>query len=147
MREMQAGKFHLAIVADEYGGIAGLITLEDCLEELVGEIVDEYDIEELPIQRLPNGEYLVDGGMQVEELNELLDVELPDEEWDTVGGFLFGTLEHVPEPGESVEHGGWRFTAEEVDGRRIRSVARRRGSQPRASAAPPMATRRSAPQS
>ena len=122
MREMQAGKFHLAIVADEYGGIAGLITLEDCLEELVGEIVDEYDIEELAIQRLPNGDYLVDGGVQVEELNEVLDAHLPDEEWDTVGGLLFGTLEHVPEPGESVELDGWRFTAEELDGRRIRLV-------------------------
>ena len=74
MREMQAGKFHLAIVADEYGGIAGLITLEDCLEELVGEIVDEYDIEELAIQPLPNGDYLVEGGVQVEDLNEVLDV-------------------------------------------------------------------------
>ena len=122
MREMQAGKFHLAIVADEYGGIAGLITLEDCLEELVGEIVDEYDIEELAVQRLPNGDYLVDGGLQVEELNDLLDADLPDEEWDTVGGFLFGTLEHVPEPGESVEFDGWRFAAEEIDGRRIRLV-------------------------
>jgi putative hemolysin len=122
MREMQAGKFHLAIVADEYGGIAGLITLEDCLEELVGEIVDEYDIEELLVQRLPTGEYLVDGGLPVDELNELLDVELPKEEWESVGGFLFGTLEHVPEPGEAVEFEGWRFAAEEVDGRRIRSV-------------------------
>jgi magnesium and cobalt exporter, CNNM family len=122
MREMQAGKFHLAIVADEYGRIAGLITLEDCLEELVGEIVDEYDIEELAVQRLPNGDYLVDGGIQVEELNELLDIHIPDEEWDTVGGFLFGTLEHVPEHGEAVEFDGWRFAAEEVEGRRIRVV-------------------------
>ena len=122
MREMQAGKFHLAIVADEYGRIAGLITLEDCLEELVGEIVDEYDIEELAVQRLPNGDYLVDGGVQVEELNELLDIHIPDEEWDTVGGFLFGTLEHVPEHGEAVEYDGWRFAAEEVEGRRIRVV-------------------------
>lgn len=122
MREMQAGKFHLAIVADEYGGIVGLITLEDCLEELVGEIVDEYDIEELPVQRLPNGDYLVDGGLQVDELSELLDASLPAEGWDTVGGFLFGTLEHVPEPGESVVQDGWRFAAEEVDGRRIRLV-------------------------
>ena len=122
MREMQAGKFHLAIVADEYGRIAGLITLEDCLEELVGEIVDEYDIEELAVQRLPNGDYLVDGGIQVEELNELLDIHIPDDEWDTVGGFLFGTLEHVPEHGEAVEYDGWRFTAEEVEGRRIRVV-------------------------
>ncbi len=129
MREMQAGKFHLAIVADEYGGIAGLITLEDCLEELVGEIVDEYDIEELAIQRLPNGDYLVEGGLQVEELNEVLGADLPDEEWDTVGGFLFGTLEHVPAPGESVEFDGWRFTAEELDGRRVKlvRVSRRAG--------------------
>jgi CBS domain containing-hemolysin-like protein len=122
MREMQAGKFHLAIVADEYGRIAGLITLEDCLEELVGEIVDEYDIEELAVQRLPNGDYLVDGGIQVEELNERLDIHIPDDEWDTLGGFLFGTLEHVPEPGEAVEYDGWRFAAEAVEGRRIRLV-------------------------
>ena len=136
MREMQAGKFHLAIVADEYGGIAGLITLEDCLEELVGEIVDEYDIEELAIQRLPNGDYLVEGGLQVEELNEVLGAELPDEEWDTVGGFLFGTLEHVPAPGESVEFGGWRFTAEELDGRRVKLVRVSRRAPARGAAAP-----------
>ena len=74
MREMQAEKFHLAIVADEYGDVAGLITLEDCLEELVGEIVDEYDIEELAVERLPDGDYLVDGGMSIDDLNELLDV-------------------------------------------------------------------------
>ena len=74
------------------------------------------------MQRLPNGDYLVDGGVQVEELNELLDTHIPDEEWDTVGGFLFGTLEHVPEPGEAVEHDSWRFAAEEVEGRRIRLV-------------------------
>src|SRR5262245_3462535 len=122
MREMQAGKFHLAIDADEYGRIAGLLTLESCLEELVGDIDDQYDIEELAVQRLHNGDYLVDGGIQVEELNELLDIHIPDEEWDTLGGFLFGTLEHVPEPGEGVEYDGWRFAAEEVEGRRIRLV-------------------------
>jgi putative hemolysin len=122
MREMQAGKFHLAMVADEYGGIAGLVTLEDCLEELVGEIVDEYDTEDVAIKRLPNGDYLVEGGVQVEDLNDVLDTSLPDEEWDTVGGLLFGTLEHVPERGESVELEGWRFAAEELDGRRVKMV-------------------------
>jgi putative hemolysin len=122
MREMQAEKFHLAIVADEYGDVVGLVTLEDCLEELVGEIVDEYDIEELPIRPLPDGDWLVDGSVQVHELGEVIDTELPDEDWDTVGGLLFGTLEHVPEPGESVELGGFRFTAEELDGRRIKLV-------------------------
>lgn len=122
MREMQAGKFHLAIVADEYGGIAGLVTLEDCLEELVGEIVDEYDIEEHTVERLPNGDYLVDGGTSIDELNELLGVSLPNEDWDTLGGLVFNTLGHVPDPGEQLELDGWRFTAEEVEGRRIRLV-------------------------
>ncbi len=122
MREMQAGKFHLAIVADEYGDVAGLITLEDCLEELVGEIVDEYDIEEHTVERLPNGDFLVDGGLSIDELNELLDGSLPNDDWDTVGGLVFSTLEHVPAPGEQLEFGGWHFTAEEVEGRRVRLV-------------------------
>ena len=77
MREMQAGKFHLALVADEYGAISGLVTLEDCLEELVGEIVDEYDTEVPNVVRLPTGEYLVDGGMAVSDLNDLLDTQHP----------------------------------------------------------------------
>jgi CBS domain containing-hemolysin-like protein len=122
MREMQAGKFHLAIVADEYGGIAGLVTLEDCLEELVGEIVDEYDIEEHTVERLPDGAYLVDGGMSIDELNELLGCELPNDDWDTLGGLVFNTLGHVPDPGEELAVDGWEFTAEEVEGRRIRLV-------------------------
>jgi CBS domain containing-hemolysin-like protein len=122
MREMQAGKFHLAIVVDEYGGIAGLITLEDCLEELVGEIVDEYDTEVATVERLPNGDYLIDGGTSIDDLNDLLSVRLPNEDWDTIAGFVFGTLEHVPEPGEAVEFDGWRFVTEEVEGRRIRRI-------------------------
>jgi CBS domain containing-hemolysin-like protein len=122
MREMQAQKFHLALVADEYGAIAGLVTLEDCLEELVGEIVDEHDDDEVEVQRLGDGDYLVDGGMAVGDLNDLLGSAIPDDDWDTVGGFLFGTLEHVPEEGESVVRDGWRFTAVEMEGRRVRRV-------------------------
>jgi putative hemolysin len=122
MREMQAGKFHLAIVADEYGDVAGLITLEDCLEELVGEIVDEYDIEEHAVQRLPNGDYIVDGGMSIDELNDILAGNLPNDDWDTLGGLVFSTLEHVPTPGEEFEFEGWHFTAIEVEGRRVRRV-------------------------
>jgi CBS domain containing-hemolysin-like protein len=128
MREMQRDKFHLAIVLDEYGGIAGLVTLEDCLEELVGEIVDEYDVEDVGTEHLANGDYLVAGGMPVEDLNELLELGLPNEDWDTVGGFIFGTLEHVPEVGESVMHDGWRFTVEELAGRRVRRVRISRAS-------------------
>jgi putative hemolysin len=122
MREMQAEKFHLAIVVDEYGDIAGIVTLEDCLEELVGDIVDEFDQEDLEVVRLTDGSYLVAGGMSVGDLNELLEIELPDEDWDTVAGYVFSTLGHVPDRGESVEFHGWRFSAEEVDGRRIRKV-------------------------
>ncbi|MGZ4793046.1 MAG: transporter associated domain-containing protein, partial [Ilumatobacteraceae bacterium] len=122
MREMQADKFHVALVADEYGALSGLITLEDCLEELVGEIVDEHDEEDTEVQRLADGDYSVDGSMSISDLNELLDLEIPDDDWETVAGFLFGTLEHVPDEGESVTRDGWRFTATEVEGRRIRRV-------------------------
>jgi putative hemolysin len=122
MREMQAGKFHLALVADEYGAISGLVTLEDCLEELVGEIVDEYDTDVPTVVRLPTGEYLVDGGMAVSDLNELLDTHIPDDDWDTIAGFVFNTLGAAPEPGDSIEHDGWQFVAEEVEGRRIRRL-------------------------
>ena len=122
MREMQAEKFHIALVADEYGALAGLITLEDCLEELVGEIVDEHDEEDTRVQRLPDGNYSVDGGMSISDLNDLLDLGLPDDHWETVAGFIFGTLEHVPALGESVMQEGWRFTVTEVKGRRIRRV-------------------------
>ncbi len=122
MREMQRDHFHMAIVADEYGSIVGLVTLEDCLEELVGEIVDEHDDESPSVVQLPNGEVLVDAGMSISDFNDLFQTELPDEEWDTLGGFIFGTLEHVPAQGESFQQFGWKFTAEEVEGRRVRTV-------------------------
>lgn len=122
MREMQEKKFHLAIVADEYGSIAGLITLEDCLEELVGEISDEYDTDHTKIEHLRDGQYLIDGSTSVSDVNEELDIDIPDEEWDSIGGFVFGTLEHVPVAGESIDYDGWRFTVVEVKGRRIRKV-------------------------
>ena len=122
MREMQAGKFHIAILVDEYGGIAGLVTLEDCIEELIGEIVDEYDMEDNEVERLADGELRVDGGLPIDELNELLDEELPDSDWDTVGGFVLSSLGHVPHEGESVEFHGHRFTAERMEGHRIARV-------------------------
>ncbi len=122
MREMQRDHFHMAIVADEYGSIIGLVTLEDCLEELVGEIVDEHDDEVPDVRNLPNGESLVDAGMSIEDFNEHFDVDLPDTEFDTVGGFLFGVLEHVPVVGETLEIDGWRFVVEALEGRRITEV-------------------------
>ena len=122
MREMQRDHFHMAIVADEYGSITGLVTLEDCLEELVGEIVDEHDDEVPDVRNLPNGESLVDAGMSIEDFNRHFDVDLPDTEFDTVGGYLFGVLEHVPVVGETLEIEGWRFVVEALEGRRITEV-------------------------
>ena len=122
MRNMQAKKFHMVMVADEYGIIAGLATLEDCLEELVGEIVDEHDDEEVIMQRLQNGDYLVVGSTPISKINDDLEMKIPETEYDTIGGFIFGMLGHVPVAGESVDHAGWRFSAEVLDGRRIQQV-------------------------
>lgn len=127
MREMQGGKFHMSLVVDEFGGIAGLVTLEDLIEELVGEITDEYDVEETPTEKLDDGTFVVNARMPVDEVNELLEEEeqtgLPEgEDWDTVGGLLYSLLGHVPNEGEAAEVDGHRLTAEKVQGRRIERV-------------------------
>ena len=119
MREMQERKFHQAIVVDEYGGTAGLVTLEDLIEELVGEIVDEYDVEEPPVETIGEGELMVTARLAVDELNELMDAQLPEGDWDTVGGLLFNVLGRVPTQGESVDVDGLRLVAERVQGNRI----------------------------
>ena len=119
MREMQERKYHQAIVVDEYGGTAGLVTLEDLIEELVGEIVDEFDVEEPPVQALGDGVLSVSGRLAVDELGELLHAELPEGDWDTVGGLLFNVLGRVPVQGESVDVDGVRLVAERVQGNRI----------------------------
>ncbi|MGH9103648.1 MAG: hemolysin family protein, partial [Acidimicrobiales bacterium] len=95
MREMQDQKYHMALVVDEYGGTSGLVTLEDLIEELVGEIVDEFDVEEPLAEPLPNGEYRVNARMPLDELNDLLNAELPSGDWDTVGGLVYNLLGHV----------------------------------------------------
>ena len=122
LREMQSDHFHMAIVVDEHGGTAGLVTLEDLLEEIVGEIVDEYDVAEPGVERLPDGSLRVPGKLPIDDLSEELDVELPDTEWDTVGGLVFNLLGHVPVPGETVAFEGLQFRTERVQGRRIQSV-------------------------
>jgi len=122
LREMQAGRHHLAIVIDEYGGTAGLVTLEDLVEELVGEIVDEFDNEEPLMEPVAGGELLVHGRMPVDQLNGLVDAELAEGDWDTVGGLIFNTLGHVPEIGESVDSGRVRLCVEQMEGRRITRV-------------------------
>ncbi|HSJ46597.1 MAG TPA: CNNM domain-containing protein [Euzebyales bacterium] len=122
LRELQVAQVHLAVVVDEYGATVGLITIEDILEELVGEIVDEYD-EELPlVEVLDDDRWRVDARLPVDDLAELVDTRLPDDEWDTVGGLLFGLLGHIATPGERVAVDGIQLTAEQIRGRRIAQV-------------------------
>jgi CBS domain containing-hemolysin-like protein len=122
LREMQTEHFHMAVVVDEYGGTAGLVTLEDLIEELVGEIVDEFDQEEPMIEPLSDGSVRVNARMSVDELNDLLHAELPEGDWNTVGGLMFHLLGHVPVEGEQVTADGHVLRAERVQGRRIGRV-------------------------
>ncbi|MBW8824863.1 MAG: HlyC/CorC family transporter [Acidobacteria bacterium] len=122
MREMQAKQMHMVIVVDEYGGTAGLATLEDLIEELIGEIVDEFDVEDPLLEPLPNGDWRVNARMALDEVNELLHLALPEGDWDTVGGLVFNLLGHVPAEGETVEVGTHLLRAERVQGRRIGRV-------------------------
>jgi CBS domain containing-hemolysin-like protein len=119
LRQMQTEKFHMAIVIDEHGGTSGLVTMEDLLEEIVGEITDEYDVDEPQVEQLPGGAFRVPGRTPIDEVNELLDAELPQEEWDTVGGLVLDALGHVPVEGECARVDGLEFCAERVQGRRI----------------------------
>jgi CBS domain containing-hemolysin-like protein len=122
LREMQKQRVHMAIVVDEYGGTAGLVTIEDLIEEIVGEIVDEYDQEEPLVEPIDSVTIRVDAKMPIDEVNELLDVELPREEWDTVGGLVFGLTGRVPVPGETVTFNSVEFRTERVTGKRINKV-------------------------
>ncbi|MGI9649486.1 MAG: hemolysin family protein [Acidimicrobiia bacterium] len=125
LREMQAKQVHMAIVVDEFGGTAGLVTIEDIIEELVGEIADEFDEAEELITAVEDG-YLVDARLPVDDLGELFDVEFPDEEWDTVGGLVLALAGRVPKEGEEFEHDGVLFVADRVQGRRVSLVRCRR---------------------
>jgi CBS domain containing-hemolysin-like protein len=136
LREMQARKFHMAVVVDEYGGTAGIVTMEDLLEEIVGEITDEFDAPTEELERLADGRWRVPGRTPIGEIEEELGCQL-DGDWDTVGGLVFNELGHVPEQGDSVTVGEHQFVAEMVDGRRIVSVVIRRVPLAAAPAAPP----------
>ncbi len=130
LREMQEQRVHMAIVIDEYGGTAGLVTIEDLVEEIVGEIVDEYDKEDPLVEPLANGALRVDAKLAIDEVNELLGVELPDDDWDTVGGLVYELTGRVPVPGETVRFASIEFQTERVTGRRIQKVVIRRVAAP-----------------
>lgn len=122
LREMQQQHNHMGIVIDEYGGTAGLVTIEDLIEEIVGEIVDEYDVEEPLVEPVDDNTIRVDAKMPIDEVNELLSVNLPHDEWDTVGGLVFGLTGRVPVQGEVVVYDSLEFKTERVTGRRIQKV-------------------------
>lgn len=122
LRDLQRARVHLAIVVDEYGGTAGLVTIEDIIEEIVGEIQDEYD-RELPLYEYASeGDIVIDGRMSVDELSELTGVQLPDTESETVGGLVARALGHIPEQGDVAEIGTMRIQVESVERRRVRSI-------------------------
>jgi CBS domain containing-hemolysin-like protein len=118
LREMQARQTHCAVVIDEYGGTAGLVTIEDILEEIVGEITDEYDQETPPVEQLSDGRARITARFPVEDLAELFDVEIEVDEVETVGGLLAHALGRVPIAGSQATVAGLRLTAENVAGRR-----------------------------
>jgi CBS domain containing-hemolysin-like protein len=120
LREMQSGQIHIAVVIDEYGGTAGIVTIEDILEEIVGEIADEYDREVPPIEQVSEDTVRVTARLPIDELNEIYGVDLPCEDVDTVGGLLASALGRVPIPGATVTLEGLTFTAESAKGRRNR---------------------------
>jgi len=118
LREMQAGASHMAMVVDEFGGIAGLVTIEDALEEIVGELTDEHDRAAPDVERLGDGEFRVPSRLPLDELGELFGLEIDDDDVDTAGGLLAKALGKVPLAGSSAEVAGLRLTADRVEGRR-----------------------------
>jgi CBS domain containing-hemolysin-like protein len=118
LSEMQADRQHIAVVVDEYGGTAGLITIEDLLEEIVGEITDEYDADEVEVEQLPTGATRVSSRYAIDDLDELFGFDVEEEDVDSVGGLMAKHLGRVPIPGSHVEAHGLRFEAEGTSGRR-----------------------------
>ena len=123
-RNMQSKKFGMAIILDEFGGTSGLVTIEDLLEEIVGSLYDEYDEADIEIEQLGEGEWRIDGSMRLDEISRRLDLALPEEEYDTIGGLVFGMLNEVPTVGATVElpASGISIRVESVEERRVDKV-------------------------
>jgi putative hemolysin len=113
----------MAIVLDEYGGTAGIVTMEDLLEEIVGEILDEYDEPEPEARPTRSGEVVIPGSTNIGELNDQYELTVPDDDYTTIGGYVFGALGRLPQIGDRVSAGGATFTVRQMDGRRIELLA------------------------
>jgi CBS domain containing-hemolysin-like protein len=122
LHELQQRKVHMAIVVDEYGGTAGLVTIEDLLEEIVGEIQDEYDIEEAKIIALGDGQAIFDATVSIDDVNDTLRLHLEAEDFDTIGGLVYTYLGTMPKAGDEVSVDGVTISVLQVDGRRIKKV-------------------------
>jgi magnesium and cobalt transporter len=125
LREFRASRNHMAIVVDEHGGVAGLITIEDVLEEIVGEIDDEHDDAadaSTSIAAESDGQFVVEALTPIDEFNERFGAEFPDDEFDTIGGLVVAGIGHLPEPGEAFESGRFHFTVVDADQRRVHSL-------------------------
>jgi len=136
LTEMRSERIKMVIVLDEFGGTAGLVTLEDLIEEIVGEIHDEHEHEPLPFEEATNGELLIGGGVAVHDVNERCDLDLPEDVTDTIGGYVFGRLGRVAVVGDEISVPGGQFRVSSIDGRRIRRVSFRRDSRSGAPAGP-----------
>jgi CBS domain containing-hemolysin-like protein len=123
LQEFRRTNSHFAVVIDEYGAMVGIATLEDLLEEIVGEIEDEFDVPEEPVEQIGEDSYRVEGRFSIDDFNERFGTDLPDEDFHTVGGFVFGQLGRAPEPGDDVTHDGMRFDVLEVENNRIEQIA------------------------
>jgi putative hemolysin len=121
-QELRAKRIPMAIVLDEYGGTAGIVTVEDLIEEIVGDIRDEYDDHEQDIEVVKEDEYIVEGSTRIDELNELIGVRIESEDFDTIGGFIVGEFGYIPEVKETIEYDGIKFVVEEVDRNRIEKL-------------------------
>lgn len=120
--EMKKRRTHMAVVIDEYGGTAGIITIEDLLEEIVGDISDEYDTQTKEIETIREGEYVVDGSTRIEQLNEQIGTRIESEHYDSIGGFIIGEIGRLPQQGETVEYENTKFLIENIERNRVKKI-------------------------
>jgi putative hemolysin len=131
LREIRQKRVHMVIVVDEYGSVAGLVTIEDLVEEIVGDIQDEYDREEKLYEQVSKDEYIFDAKISIDEFNDVMDMDLEDEDYETLGGFLYAQLDKIPTVGDAITYKGLEFTVLTTRGRRITKVrVGRLGAQP-----------------